>query len=82
MDVENPENSSTTKGGEHTPSGFLMSMIPSFKEKKILCIQKGRLHEKGFVNPWRIINFKNNKMKLLTSKQQESYEKAKNFYIC
>ena len=43
MDVENPENSSTTKGGEHTPSGFLMSMIPSFKDKKNPMYTEGKI---------------------------------------
>ena len=30
----------------------------------------------------KIIKFKNKEMKLLTNKQQESYENAKIFYIC
>ena len=30
----------------------------------------------------KIINFKNNKMELLTKEQQESYENAQNCYIC
>ena len=37
----NPENSSTTKLGEHTPSGFSMSTILSFKS-----IENKALHEK------------------------------------
>ena len=30
----------------------------------------------------KIINFKKEKMKLLTKEQQESYENAKIYYIC
>ena len=35
MDVKiNPENSSTTKVGEHIPSGFSMSTLSSFRSKE------------------------------------------------
>ena len=66
----NPENSSTTKIGEHIPSVFLMPTISSFKttENKHdvyrgkYCVKKFceslRLHE------MEIINFKKKKMKL------------------
>ena len=35
MDIKiNPENSSTTKVGEHIPSGFSMSTLSSFRSKE------------------------------------------------
>ena len=79
----NSENSSSTKVGEHIPSGILMSTISSFKSienKHDVC--RGKDFMKNFFESLRehtmkIINFKKKKMKLLTKEQQESYENAK-----
>ena len=83
----NPENSSTTKVGELISPGFLVSTMSSFKalendhdvyrrkdSMKIFCIS---LREHTI----EIINIKQEKMKLLTKEQQESYENPKICYI-
>ena len=75
----NPENSSTTKVGEHIPPGLSMSIISSFtniEKKHDVCRSKDCM--KKFCESLRehameIINFKKKKMNLLTNKQQNSY---------
>ena len=48
----NPENSSTTKVGEHIPSGFSMSTISSFKSiENKHDVYRGKDCIKKFVNP-------------------------------
>ena len=84
----NPENSSTTKVSKYTPSGFSVSTISSFRSiENKHDVYRGKDCMKKFCeflreHSMKIINFKKNKMKLLTKEQQESYENAKNCYIC
>ena len=83
----NPEKSSTTNAGERIPSGFSMSTISSFKNignKQNL--YRGKAYLKEFCESLRehamkIINFKKEKMKLITKEQQESYENLKICHI-
>ena len=84
----NSENSSTKKVSEHIPSGFSMFTISSFrsignehdKYRGKDCMKKfcEFLREHAI----KMINFKKQKMKLLTKEQQESYQNAKICYIC
>ena len=74
----NPENSSTTKVSKHIPSGFSISILSSFRsiENKHV-VYRCKDCTKKFCEFLRehamnIINFKKNKMKLLTKEQQES----------
>ena len=84
----NSEKSFTTKVSEHIPSDFSISIISSFKNTEHKhdiyrgkdCMKKNC--ESSREHAMKIINFKKKKMKLLKNKQQESYENAKNFYIC
>ena len=68
----NPENSSTTKVGEHIPSGFSMSTISSFKSiENKHDVYRGKGCMKMFCEFLReyvmkTINLKKKKMKLLT----------------
>ena len=67
----NPENSFTTKVGEHIPSGFSMSTISSFKKWKISMMYievkiLWNFHQSLREHSMKIINFKTKKMKLLT----------------
>ena len=84
----NPENSCTTKLQEHTPSGFSMSAISSFKStENKRDVYRAKDCMKQFCEFWRehsmkIINFKKKKMKLLTNEQQKSYQNSKTCYIC
>ena len=79
---------STTKVNEHIPSGFSMSAISLFgsiQNKHDVyrvkdCMKK--IYEFLREQTMKIINFKKEKMKLLTKEQQESYENAKICYIC
>ena len=61
--------------GEHIASGFSMSTMSLFKYIGKDCMEKffKSLRE----HTMEIINFKKKKMKLLTKKQQKSYENAK-----
>ena len=83
-----PENSSTTEVSEHTPSGFSVSTISSFRSiENKQDVYRGKDCVKKFCeflreHAMKIINFKMRKMKLLTKEQQESYENAKICYIC
>ena len=85
---KNPENSSTTKVGEYTPSGFPMFTISSIKSiENKHDVYSGKDCLKKFCESLRehameMISFKKKKLKLLPKKQQESYEKAKICYIC
>ena len=80
----NPENSSTTKVGEHVSSGFSMSTISSFKSirnKHNVCRGKDCMTmfpESLKEYAAKIIKKKKKKMKLLTNKQQKSYK----IYTC
>ena len=79
----NPENTTAVKVSEHISSGFSVSTISSinstknkhdiYREKD--CMKKfcGFLRE----HVMKIINFKKKKVKLITKKQQESYENKK-----
>ena len=84
----NHENSSTTKVGEHTPSGFSISKISSFKSiENKHDVYKGKDCMKKFCESLRehameIINFTKKKMKSLTNEQQKSYQNVKICYIC
>ena len=84
----NPENSSKTRVVEHTPSGFSMSTISSFKSiKNNHDVYRGKDCMKTFYESLRehameIINFKKKKIKLLTNEQHKSYQNTKNCYIC
>ena len=76
MNVNNPENSSTTKVSEHIPSGFSMPTISSFKSiENKHHVYRRRDCMKNFFKSLRehtmeIINFEKKKMKLLTKEQQ------------
>ena len=65
-----------------------MSTIVSFRSiENKYGVYRGKGYMKTFCESLReqalkIINFKKNKMKLLTKEQQESYENAKICYIC
>ena len=84
----NPENSSTTKASEYIPSGFSISIISLFRSiesKYDVCRDKDcikKFWEFLRMHAMKIINFKKNKMKLLTKEQQKSYENSKICYIC
>ena len=89
MDLKNnPENSSTTKLSEHISSGLSVPTILSFKAiENIHGVYRGKDYMKKFceslkAHTIKIINFEIKKMKLLTNKQQKSYENAKICYIC
>ena len=81
----NPENSFTTKVGEHSPSGFSISTILSFKSiENKNDVYRGKYYMKKFCESLRehaikiiIFKMKKKKKKLLTKEQQESYENAK-----
>ena len=79
----NPENKAT-KVSEHTSSGFLMSTISSFISiENKHDVYRGKDCMKRFCeflreHALKIINFKKKIMKLLTNKQQQSYENEKN----
>ena len=83
-----PENSSTTKVGEHIPSGFSMSTISSFKSiENKHNVHRGKDCMKNICESLRehtmeIIIFKKKKRKLLTNEQQKSYKNEKNCYLC
>ena len=83
-----PENSSTTKVSKHTPSGFSMSTLLSFRSiENKNDVYRGKDYMKKFCESLRkhatkIINFKKKKMKLLTKEKQEAYQNAKICYIC
>ena len=83
----NPWTSSTTKIGEHIPSGVWMSTILSFKSTENKHdVYKSKKCRKKFCELIReytmgIIKFKKKKMKLVTKEQQKSYENAK-VYFC
>ena len=83
----NPENSSTTKISNYTPSIISMSAISSFR-----CIEnkhpayRGKISMNEFCESLRdhavkVINFKKEKGKLLATEQQESYENTKISHI-
>ena len=84
----NPEISSTTKVGQHTPCGYSMLTVwgfnhmknkyTSYREKD--CMKKfcKFLRERAI----RIIGFQKKKMLLLTNRELKSYEEAKICYIC
>ena len=82
------ENSSATKVSGHSPSGFSMCTISSFRsiENKHHVYRGKDCMEKffEFVREYamKIINFKTKKMKLLSKEQQESYNNVKICYIC
>ena len=84
----NPENLSTTKVSEHIPSGFstfTIYLFRSIKNKHDVYIGKDCMEifcESLREHAMKIINFREKKMKLLTKKQQESYENAKICCIC
>ena len=79
----NPQKSSTIKISERFPSGVSMSTISLFKDiESKHDVYRGKDCMKKFCESLRehvmnIINFKKKKMKLLTNKQQESYEMEK-----
>ena len=84
---KNPKNSSTTKLGEHIPSGFSLSTISSFKSiEDKHDIQRGKDCMKKFCKSLREhkieVILKRGKMKLLTKIQQKSYESVNICYIC
>ena len=77
--LNNPENSSTTKIGEHIPLGYSLSTISSFKDiKNKHDYAKVKIEEELKKGK----NLKRKKMKLLPNKQQESNENPKICYIC
>ena len=85
MDVKSKKN---TKVSKHIPSGFSMSSLSSFRSiENKHDVYRGTDFMKKFCeflreHTMKIINFKKIKVKLLTKKQQESYDSAKICYIC
>ena len=83
-----PQNSLTIKVSEHIASGFPMYAMSSFKNiENGNALYRGKDCIKKFgwflrEHALKIINFKKNKMKLITNEQQESYENGKICYIC
>ena len=81
---KNNRENKTTKVSEHTSSGFLMSTIFSFISiENKHDVYRGKDCMKRFCELLRehalkIINFKKKITKLLTKKQQQSYENEKN----
>ena len=75
-----PQNSSAVKVSEHIPSGFSMFVISAFRSIEYKYDEyRGKDNMKRFCeflrdHAMKIINFKKKKIKLLTKKQQESYE--------
>ena len=82
-----PENSSTTKIGEHIPCGYLMSTIWGFDHiEDVHTLHHGKDCMKKFCSSLRehaknIIDFEKKKMIPLTKKQLKSHEDAKVCYI-
>ena len=84
----NPENLSTVKVSKHVPSDFSISPISlsrSIENKHD--VYRDKDYMKTFCkflrqHAMKIINFKKEKMKLLTKKQQQSYKNAKICYFC
>ena len=74
----NPQNLFATKVSEHISSGFLMCIIWSFKGiENSHDVYRGKDCMKKFCeslgeHAMKIINFKKEKIKLLTKEQQES----------
>ena len=85
---KNPENSSTAKVRERIPPGFSMFAIYMFRRIETKHDGHGsKDYMKRFCeflkeHAMKLINFKKKKMKLLTKKQQESYENGKICHIC
>ena len=79
----NLEKLSTVKVGKYMLSGLSMSTISSFKDiKDKHDVYRGKDCKKKSCECFKkharkIIKLKKKKMKLLTNKQQESYQKAK-----
>ena len=84
---KNPKNSSARKLGEHSPWGFSISALSSFKNiENKHHVYLNKYHMKKFYKCLRehvmkITNFKKTKMKLLTNEQQKSYKNAKISHI-
>ena len=86
--VNNPENYSTKKIGEHIPCGYSMSPIWAFnniENKNNLC--RGEYHMKKFCESLRehaknIIDFEKKEMLPLTKEELKSHQDAKVCYIC
>ena len=82
-----PQNSFTTKVGEHIPSNFSRSTRSSFKSiENKHDVYRGKDYMKRFCEVIRkqamkIINFRKKKIKSLSKEKQESYENAKICYI-
>ena len=85
---KNPENSSKAKVRERIPSGFSMFAIYMFRSIETKHDgYRSKDYMKRFCeflkeHAMKLINFKKKKMKLLTKKQQESYENGKICHIC
>ena len=83
----NPENSSTTKAGQHIPPGFSMFTISSFKSiENKHDVYGGKDRMKKFCESLRedameMVKFKKKKINLLTNEQQKSYANSKICYI-
>ena len=85
--INNPESSSTTKASKHIPSGISIFTSSFISIENKHDVNRGKDWMKTFCKflrelTMKIINFKKKKMKLLTKKQQESYENVKICYIC
>ena len=86
--VNNPENSSTTKIGEHIPCGYSISTILTLiTQKKKHSLHRGKDCLKKFCESLRehaknIIDFEKKKMLPLTKVELISHQDAKNCYIC
>ena len=82
------KKSSTAKAGEYIPCGYSMSVIWTFggiKNNHYVCRGgecKTKFCKSLKVHTIKIINFENKKVIPLITEQQESYEKAKIWYIC
>ena len=86
--LNNPENSSTTKIGEHIPCGYSMSTIWEFDNiENKHTLYRGEDCMKNFCEYLRehakiIIDFETKKMLPLTKEELKSHQDAKAFQIC
>ena len=86
--ASNPENSSTTKIGEHIPCGYSMSTIWAFDniENKHNLYRREDCMEMFCTSLKKhariVIDFEKKKMLSLTKEELKSHQDAKVYYIC
>ena len=86
--ANNPENSSTTKIGEHIPCRYSISAMRAFDNiKNKHTLYRGEDCMKKFCTSLRehatnVINFEKKKILPLTKEELKSYQDAKVCYLC